>query len=175
MHSCSSLNFSIQFMHRYPRTCYTTHVSALNVFTRVRSWQEHLPVTEKDMKVIYQAVKQYNAASLIIFSSALPCDFNWEQTHELHIAFNRFLRYFSREKHFGFMPTYSPFIHKAGVKKGILLSGLFMVRDIGQHLNHIGRNVFADSFKMALSQRQLFQMAVAAGFRYWCGVGEWCI
>ena len=24
MHSCSSLNFSIQFMHRYPRTCYNT-------------------------------------------------------------------------------------------------------------------------------------------------------
>ena len=106
-----------------------------------------------------------------MFSSVLARGCDWEQTCDLYITFNRFLRSFARDKHCGFMPTYSSFIHKDGVRKGRPLVGLFAVRDGGLHLNLIGRQVFTDRFKMALSTRQLYQTAVAANFKDWGGIG----
>ena len=135
------------------------------------SWQEHLPVVQEEVKAIYRAVRRFNATCFIMFSSVLPSGCDWEQTRDLYIALNRFLRSFAREKHCCFMPTYSSFIHKGGVRKGRPLAGLFAVRDGGLHLNLIGRQVFTDPFKMALSTRQLYQTAVAAGFKHWGGSG----
>ena len=69
------------------------------------------------------------------------------------------------------MPTFSSFIYKDGPSKGRPIESLFAVRDGGLHLNLVGRQVFTDRFKMALSPRQLYSMAVAAGFKYWDGEG----
>ena len=135
------------------------------------SWQEHLPVVQEELKAIYQAVRRFNATRFIMFSSVLPRGCDWELTRDLYIAFNCFLRSFARDKHCGFMPTYYSFIHKDGVRKGRPLAGLFAVRDGGLHLNLISRQVFTDRFKMALSTRQLYQTAVAAGFKHWGGSG----
>ena len=127
------------------------------------------------MKAIYWAVSRFNATRFIMFSSVLPRGCDWQQTCDLYIVFNRFLGSFAREKHCGFMPTYSSFIHKDGVRKGRPLVGLFAVRDGGLHLNLIRRQVFTDHFKMALSTRQLCLTAVAAASSIRVGVVEWCI
>ena len=133
-------------------------------------WQERLPVVREEVKAIYRVMRHFNT-TCFMFSSVLPRGCDLKQTRDLYIAFNRFLMSFARNKHCGFMPTYSSFIHKDRVRKGRPLAGLFAVRDGGLHLKLIGRQFFTDRFKMALFTRQLYQTAVATGFKHWGGSG----
>ena len=134
------------------------------------SWQQHLASMQEEVKALYRSVRRFNATCFIIFSAVLPRGCDWQHTQELYLAFNRFLRRLAREKHCGFMPTFTSFIHKDGSMKGRPISSLFAIRDGGLHLNLVGRQVFADRFKMALSPKQLHSMATAAGFAHWGGM-----
>ena len=137
---------------------------------RMSSWQERLAAMQEEVKALYRSVRRYNATCFIVFSAVLPRGCDWQHTQELYMAFNRFLRQFAREKRCGYLPTFTSFIYKDGPKKGRPIEGLFAIRDGGLHLNLVGRQVFTDRFKMALSPRQLYSMAVAAGFKYWGGI-----
>ena len=135
------------------------------------SWQEQLSSMQEEVKALYSSVRRFNATCFIVFSAVLPRGCDWQHTQELYLAFNRFLRNFARGKHCGFMPTFTSFIYKDGPRKGGPIESLFAVRDGGLHLNLVGRQVFTDRFKMALSPKQLHSMTVAAGFKFWDGEG----
>ena len=134
---------------------------------RMSSWQERLAAMQEEVKALYRSVRHYNATCFIIFSAVLPCGCDWQYTQEPHMAFKSFLHQFAREKRCGYIPTFTSFIYKDGLKKGRPIEGLFAIRDGGLHLNLMGRQVFTD---LISSPRQLYSMAVAAGFKYWGGI-----
>ena len=77
---------------------------------------------QAEVKALYRSVRRFNATCSIVFSAVLPHGCDLQHPKELHSAFNRFLWSFARDKHWGYMPTYTSFFFtKRGQERGALL------------------------------------------------------
>ena len=144
-----------------------TNGVCFKTWARANTEEEVLRDLLVQVQQLYTAIRKFNSTCFIIFSAILPRKCDWCVTKSLVFSFNKNLKKFCKQKHCGFMPTFTYFAVAKGPEKGDPLPGLWAVRDGGLHLNIPGRFLFSERFKSALHPKQLGEMARRVGFPHW--------
>ncbi len=142
------------------------------------TWDQRLKEMEQEVVQLHKAIRTFNGSAFIIFSSVLPRPCDWNHTGQLVVAFNQYLKVFSRRHKCGYAPFYTSYVHKKDeksrdpvtgrervvVKRGTPLRHFFAIRDKGLHLNLSGGYIFTSRVRALLETRELQIMVRRAGF-----------